>query len=272
MRVWNLRSSSLPLPPGGIIMGILNVTPDSFSDGGAHSSPQQALAHAESLLAQGAAIIDIGGESTRPGALEVSVREELRRVLPALRLIRRELPDVPISIDTRHPPVAQAALDAGADIVNDICGLRSASMRKLCAEYACGVVIMHMQGEPSTMQQNPVYRNVLSDVRDFLVRQVQLACAAGVDISRICLDPGIGFGKTTQQNLQLIDGLESLRFRNLPILIGLSRKRFLNDVLPGDDQVTVRMSLRAAEHGAQVHRVHDVAPLLAALNALNAAS
>ncbi len=246
-------------------MGILNVTPDSFSDGGTHASPQQALAHAELLLAQGAAIIDVGGESTRPGAHEVSVQEELRRVLPVLHLLRCELPDTPLSIDTRHPPVAHAALDAGVDIVNDICGLRDASMRKLCAEYACGVVIMHMQGEPSTMQQNPVYRDVLSDVRDFLIRQVQLACVAGVDINRICLDPGIGFGKTTQQNLHLIDGLESLRFRDLPILIGLSRKRFLKDVLPGDSQATVQMSLRAATHGAQVHRVHDVAPLLSAL-------
>ncbi len=265
MKNWKLRHTALALPPGGVIMGILNVTPDSFSDGGSHTTPPQALAHAELMLEQGATIIDVGGESTRPGAQEVSVQEELRRVLPVLRLLRSELPDAILSVDTRHAAVARTALEAGVDIVNDICGLSDPAMREVCAEYACGVVIMHMQGEPATMQLNPSYRDVISEVRDFLDRQVQLACAAGINMDCICLDPGIGFGKTSQQNLQLIDGMELLRVHDLPILIGLSRKRFLKDVLPGDEQATVKMSLRAAEHGAQVHRVHEVAPLFAAL-------
>ena len=138
-------------------------------------------------------------------------------------------------------------------------------MRELCARSGCGVVIMHMQGEPATMQSHPTYTDVVTEVRDFLRQRVECACRAGVDPHCICLDPGIGFGKTTQHNLQLIDGLETLRYRDLPILIGLSRKRFLAQTLPGDAQATVKMSLRAAEHGAQIHRVHEVAPLRAAL-------
>lgn len=264
-RTWKLRRGTMNLPPGGVIMGILNVTPDSFSDGGQHNEPQAALEHARQMLAQGAAIIDVGGESTRPGAATVDVQEELRRILPVVRLLREQLPAAVISIDTRHAPVAQAALDEGADIVNDICGLEDPAMRELCARSGCGVVIMHMQGEPATMQSHPTYTDVVTEVRDFLRQRVECACRAGVDPHCICLDPGIGFGKTTEHNLQLIDGLETLRYRDLPILIGLSRKRFLAQTLPGDAQATVKMSLRAAEHGAQIHRVHEVAPLRAAL-------
>ncbi len=264
--MWKLRRGTLKLPPGGVVMGILNVTPDSFSDGGQHCDPQAALAHARQMLAQGAAIIDVGGESTRPGAEAVDVAEELRRTRPVVQLLHEQLPDAVISIDTRHVKVAQAALEAGADIVNDICGLGDPAMRELCARSGCGVVLMHMQGEPSTMQSNPTYVDVVAEVRDFLRHRVELACRAGVNLRCICLDPGIGFGKTTQHNMQLIDHLETLRYRDLPILMGLSRKRFLSALLPGDAQATVKMSLRAAERGAQVHRVHEVAPLCVALH------
>lgn len=246
-------------------MGILNVTPDSFSDGGQHNEPQAALEHAEQMLSQGAAIIDVGGESARPGAVEVDAAEELRRTEPTLRLLREHLPDAVISIDTRHVEVARAALEIGADVVNDICGLGDPAMRELCARSGCGVVIMHMQGAPSTMQHNPSYSDVLTDVRNFLRRRVDLACDSGIEVNRICLDPGIGFGKSVEHNLQLIEGLEFVRYRNLPILMGLSRKGFLRAVLPDDSAATVTMSLRAAAHGAQIHRVHDVAPLHFAL-------
>lgn len=246
-------------------MGILNVTPDSFSDGGHYTDPLTALSHAQLMLAQGAAIIDVGGESTRPGAVPVSPHEELRRTLPVIRLLRERLPSAIISIDTRHAVVAQAALQAGADIVNDVNALGDPDMRSVCAEYACGVVLMHMKGTPATMQDNPCYSNVLHEVRDFLRQRIDLVSSAGIDPHCICLDPGIGFGKSTEHNLQLIDGLESLRLRDLPILMGLSRKRFLSAVLPDDPHATVTMSLRAAAHGAQIHRVHEVAPLRAAL-------
>lgn len=265
-RIWKMRRGELELPSRGIIMGILNVTPDSFSDGGQYIEPRAALERARQMLAQGATILDVGGESTRPGAEEVSVAEELRRTQPVVRLLREQLPSSIISIDTRHAEVAQAALDAGADIVNDICGLGDPLMRELCASAGCGVVLMHMQGTPTTMQIKPTYADVVAEVRDFLRQRVELSSDAGIDPRCICLDPGIGFGKTTQHNLQLIDELESLRYRNLPILIGLSRKRFLKEVMPGDEQATVKMSLRAAEHGAQVHRVHEVGALRAALN------
>lgn len=261
-----MRRGELELPPCGVVMGILNVTPDSSSDGGQYLEPRAALTRARQMLAQGAAILDVGGESTRPGAEEVSVDEELRRTQPVVRLLRDQLPNAVISIDTRHVEVARAALDAGVDIVNDIGGLGDPAMRELCASAGCGVVLMHMQGTPTTMQLNPTYGDVVTEVRDFLRQRVELASGAGVDPRCICLDPGIGFGKTTQHNLLLIDALETLRYRNLPILIGLSRKRFLKEVMPGDAQATVKMSLRAAAHGAQVHRVHEVGLLYAALS------
>ena len=176
-----------------------------------------------------------------------------------------------LSIDTRHAEVARAALLAGADVVNDITGLADPAMRRVCAEHPCGVVLMHMQGEPGTMQQCPQYTDVVAEVRAFFEQRVQLALDSGIALNRICLDPGIGFGKTTQHNLALIAGLESLRVHNLPMLMALSRKRFLGELV-GDAAMartsplpTVAMSLQAADRGADMHRVHDVAELLAAL-------
>ena len=270
-RSWQLARECWELPARGAVMGVLNVTPDSFSDGGLRVTVPAALEHARKLHEAGADIIDIGGESTRPGAQEVAVDEELRRVVPFIESIRAEFPTMRLSIDTRHAEVARAALLAGADVVNDITGLADPAMRRVCAEHPCGVVLMHMQGEPGTMQQCPQYTDVVAEVRAFFEQRVQLALDSGIALNRICLDPGIGFGKTTQHNLALIAGLESLRVHNLPMLMALSRKRFLGELV-GDAAMartsplpTVAMSLQAADRGADMHRVHDVAELLAAL-------
>lgn len=252
-------------------MGILNVTPDSFSDGGLHESLPAALAHARELVKQGADIVDVGGESTRPGSQEVAVDEELRRTRPVVEALRAEFPELRISIDTRHAAVARAALQAGADIVNDITGLSSPDMRRVCAEFPCGVVLMHMQGTPEHMQQAPHYDDVVAEVRAFFEQRVALAVESGIAPERLCLDPGIGFGKTVEHNLALIRHLEDLRVQNLPMLMALSRKRFLGALLgdaalPRENPLpTVAMSLLAAGCGADLHRVHDVAPLWQAL-------
>ena len=270
-RHWQLARECWKLPARGAVMGILNVTPDSFSDGGLHDSLPAALAHARELVEQGTDIIDVGGESTRPGSAEVAVEEELRRTRPVIEALRAEFPALRISIDTRHAEVARAALLAGADVVNDITGLASPAMRRVCAELPCGVVLMHMQGTPATMQQAPQYDDVVAEVRSFFELRVEQAVAEGIALSRICLDPGIGFGKTTEHNLALIRHLEELRVRDLPMLMALSRKRFLGEML-GNSRLakvsalpTVTMSLLAADRGADLHRVHDVAPLCHAL-------
>ena len=266
-RIWQMGGKPWELPQRGALMGILNVTPDSFSDGGAHAAPAAALAHAMALAEQGADVIDVGGESTRPGAREVPPADEAARVLPVLRAIRRELPNIRLSIDTRHAEVARAALDAGADIVNDITGLRAPGMLELCAQAGCGIVLMHMQGNPATMQDNPQYADVVAQVRAFFEERVQAAEQAGIDSQRICLDPGFGFGKTTAHNMALLEHLEDLRVRNLPLMSALSRKRFLKDCFgdSSDPQSTVSASLLAAAHGADLHRVHDVLALKRAL-------
>lgn len=270
-RIWQLVRESWQLPAAGAIMAILNVTPDSFSDGGVHADVASAVAHARRMIDAGADMIDIGGESTRPGSAEVTVAEELDRVLPVVAALRAEFPHARLSIDTRHAEVARATLLAGADVVNDITGLADPAMRQVCAELPCGVVLMHMQGEPGTMQQNPRYDDVVAEVRAFFETRVALAVANGIAPERICLDPGIGFGKTVEHNLSLIRHLESLRVRNLPMLMALSRKRFMGSLL-GDAELpklspvpTVVMSLLSADRGADLHRVHDVAELKQAL-------
>lgn len=271
-RTWQLRRTNWQIPSSGAIMGILNVTPDSFSDGGEHATYETALAHAEKLLADGSHILDIGGESTRPGSAEVSEEEEAARVIPVIRELRRRHPDALLSVDTRHVSVAAAALEAGVDIINDITGLASPAMRVLCAEHPCGIILMHMQGEPRTMQLNPHYEDVVAEVRAFFEERVAAAEAAGIAPERICLDPGIGFGKTTEHNLALIQHLEETRVRDLPMLIALSRKRFMGAVLNGGTPAPVRealptvvMSLLSADRGADLHRVHDVRELRDAL-------
>lgn len=275
-RNWQLAREYWQLPPGGAVMGILNVTPDSFSDGGRYTGVEAAVAHARDMVQAGADMIDIGGESTRPGAAAVDEDEELRRVLPVIEALRSAMPELRLSIDTRHATVARAALRAGADVVNDITGLADPAMRAVCAEFPCGVVLMHMQGTPQTMQIAPHYEDVVAEVRAFFEERLALALADGIAAERICLDPGIGFGKTVEHNLALIRRLESLRVQNRPLLMALSRKRFLG-ALWGDAAVarqsslpTVVMSLQAAQYGADLHRVHDVADMRRAL-ALRAA-
>lgn len=275
MNTWQLRNQLWHIPAAGGIMGILNVTPDSFSDGGQHTTITAAIEHARRMLQEGAHIIDIGGESTRPGAAPVDAAEEERRTAPVIASLRQEFPHALLSIDTRTPSVAAAALAAGADIINDITGLASAEMRTLCAAHPCGIILMHMQGTPQTMQIAPTYTDVVAEVRAFFEQRLAMAQAAGITPERICLDPGIGFGKTTEHNLALIRHLSALRVANRPLLMALSRKRFLGDILNNPELAknsplpTVTMSLLAAQNGANLHRVHDVAPLHQALTLLH---
>lgn len=245
-----------------LIMGILNVTPDSFYDGGRRFDSAKAIADGVAMAACGADIVDIGGESTRPGARPVSEDEELARVLPVVRGMRREV-DVPISIDTYKSKTARAALDAGADIVNDISALRfDPTMTSLIAEEKVPVVLMHMQGTPRTMQVEPHYNDVTREVRDFLATQLYEAMDAGIALEAIILDPGIGFGKTLEHNLQLLRGLPMLAALAQPLLVGVSRKTFIGKILKLDPDDRLEGSLAAGVAavlgGANMLRVHDV--------------
>jgi dihydropteroate synthase len=250
------------------LMGIVNVTPDSFSDGGAFLAPDRAVAHARELVAAGADLLDIGGESTRPGARGVSAEEELARVAPVLSGLRDAA--VPVSIDTSKAPVAEAALDAGVEIVNDVTALRSdPSMAALCAERGCIVVLMHMQGTPRTMQEHPTYDDVVDDVKAFLAERVEFAVGEGIAEDRIWVDPGIGFGKTVRHNVELLHRLGELRDLGRPIVLGTSRKRFIG-TLTGrdvDDRLggTIASNVLAMKAGADVLRVHDVAEVRQAI-------
>jgi dihydropteroate synthase len=243
------------------LMGVVNVTPDSFSDGGEFLDPEAAIAHGRELAEQGAEILDVGGESTRPGAVEVSEAEERGRVEPVVA----GLADLAtVSIDTSKAAVAEAALDAGATIVNDVTGLRGdAGMAALCAERSSGLVLMHMQGEPRSMQANPRYGDVVDDVRAFLAGRIEVAVAAGVDEERIWVDPGIGFGKALEHNLELLRRLGELRELGRPLVVGTSRKSFIAkiDDSPVEQRLggTIASSILAAAEGADVLRVHDVA-------------
>lgn len=243
-------------------MGILNVTPDSFSDGGRYLDVQQAVAHAETMIAEGATLIDVGGESSRPGASPVSVDEELARVVPVIDALADTV-DVFISVDTSKAKVAQCALEAGAHIVNDITALSGdPDMAVVVAEMEAGVVLMHMNGTPRTMQQAPEYEDVVNEIHAWLKKKIQNAEAHGIAAERIIIDPGIGFGKTTAHNLQLLKRLSEFQVLNRPLLIGTSRKSFIGNIL--DVPVTERVEGTAATvcwaiaHGADIVRVHDV--------------
>jgi len=252
-----------------LIMGIVNVTPDSFSDGGQHDTLDTAIAHARQLIAEGAHILDIGGESTRPGAPSVSVQDEANRVLPLIEALRDA--DIPLSVDTYKPQVMKAALDAGADMLNDICGFVSeAALQVAAADKRCGLCVMHMLGEPQTMQAaEPQYRDVVGDVKDFLLEQSRRLAAAGVTRERIVLDPGLGFGKTTQHNYTLLARMQAIGALGYPVLIGLSRKSMIGAVTgkPVEQRVagSVAGALAAAARGAAILRVHDVAQTADAL-------
>jgi dihydropteroate synthase len=249
-----------------LIMGVLNVTPDSFSDGGQFTSPAQALAHARALAADGADIIDVGGESTRPGAAAVPLDVELGRVLPVVEGIAGLGPRV--SIDTRKPEVAEAALRAGATIVNDVSGGADPRMAGVVKRHYATIILMHMRGTPETMQQSPEYpRGVVNEVRDFLAGRVRAFVEAGVPLEALWLDPGIGFGKTVEHNLELLHSLDALAGIAGPIVIGTSRKSFLGAGLPvaAREPGTIASSLYARAKGASVFRVHDVAAMKRAL-------
>ena len=255
------------------LMGIVNVTPDSFSDGGLYAEPEAAIAHGRRLLAEGADILDVGGESTAPGATAVPVEEELRRVEPVVAALAAG--GVAVSIDTTKAAVAAAALDAGAAIVNDVTALRGdPEMAPLCAERGATVVLMHMLGTPRTMQEDPRYREVVADLRAFFEERLAAASAAGIDEERIWLDPGIGFGKTDRHNAALLSRLGELAELGRPLVVGTSRKSFIGriDGSPPGERLggTIASSLLAAANGAAVLRVHDVAELRQALRVANA--
>ncbi|MEI6447955.1 MAG: dihydropteroate synthase [Actinomycetes bacterium] len=252
------------------VMGIVNVTPDSFSDGGRWLDPGAAVAHGLALEAEGAAIVDVGGESTRPGAEPVGADEEIRRVQPVVEGLASALRSATISIDTAKSPVAEAALAAGASLVNDVTALRGdPGMAGVVAAAGCDICLMHMQGEPRTMQDSPTYGDVVDDVKAFLEERMTAAVAAGIEEDRISLDPGIGFGKTVTHNLELLNRLDEIVALGRPVLVGTSRKRFIGAIAGGEPEERVPGSLAsivvALERGARIFRVHDVAPSLAAL-------
>lgn len=244
-----------------LIMGILNVTPDSFYDGGEYNSSSRAIERARTMVASGVDIIDVGGESTRPGADPISPDEEKRRVLPVIESIRSEL-TVPISVDTTKPEVADEALRAGASMLNDVSGLEDPTLRDVVVEHDCPVCIMHMQGTPRTMQENPEYDSVVEDVGNYLESRAEIAVEAGVDPDKIILDPGIGFGKSLEHNRKLLSSVGDLRCRGHLVLIGHSRKSFIGQVLQRDvdDRLaaTLGVSVELLKQGVDLLRVHDV--------------
>src|SRR6266571_6040915 len=279
-RIWKIGDKVVDLSKRGMIMGVLNVTPDSFSDGGESFQPDAAIARGVQIASEGADIIDVGGESTRPGADPVSVKEELRRVIPVIEKLRAKI-DPPshgsgaagivISIDTSKSEIASAALDAGASIINDVtAGRGDQGMLSLAAKRKAAIVLIHMQGEPRTMQKNPHYEDVVAEVSDFFRQQYARALECGVDPMAIAFDPGIGFGKALEHNLTLLKNLERLRVHDRPLVVGVSRKSFLGKLMNSSE-----MSARAAPtialtgilwaRGADILRVHDVKENVAAL-------
>jgi dihydropteroate synthase len=260
--------------PRPSVVGVVNVTPDSFSDGGENLRPEDAVASARRMVAEGAALVDVGGESTRPGSEGVSLDEELRRVLPVLEALEG---DIPVSIDTSKAEVARRALDLGAEMVNDVTALRAEpELAGVVAESDAYLCLMHMLGEPRTMQDDPRYDDVVAAVAGFLEERLAFAVAAGVPEERIALDPGIGFGKTVAHNLELLARLDEIVALGRPVLVGTSRKRFLGRVLGDADALTgpvtagVATSVVAFERGASLFRVHDVGEHVEALSAARA--
>ncbi len=255
-------------------MGILNLTPDSFSDGGRFLARDAALRHAEQMVEEGAGIIDIGGESTRPGAQPVSVEQELERVVPVIEALAAEIP-VPISVDTLKPPVMREAAGAGAGLINDVMALQAPGAIETVAELKIPVCLMHMQGEPRTMQRQPHYEDVVAEVRDFLAERVAACEVGGIRRERILLDPGFGFGKTLAHNLSLLKHLAGLDSLGLPLLVGISRKSMIGSLLneaPVDRRVTgsVAAAVVAVMQGAAIIRAHDVRETVEALKVASA--
>nr|WP_314900285.1 dihydropteroate synthase [uncultured Deefgea sp.] len=250
------------------VMGIVNVTPDSFSDGGQHDTLVHAVAHAEKLLKEGADILDIGGESTRPGAAAVSVEEEIRRVIPVIQALSSL--NVPLSIDTRKPEVMRAAIDAGVDLVNDISALEGSGAIDLLANSAVGICLMHKQGDPQTMQVAPSYQNVVQEVTHYLSERIELAQASAISANRIVADPGFGFGKSLEHNIALFQSIDKMgALLGVPLLIGVSRKKMLGEITGQELRERMLSSVVAAvlavQKGASIVRVHDVRETVDAL-------
>lgn len=264
------REFRLALWKKPLVMGVLNITPDSFSDGGEYFTCEAAYQRALQIQKQGADIIDIGGESTRPGAQTVSVKEEIERVIPVLKKLIKRL-RIPISIDTRKPEVAEQALRIGASIVNDITGLlQNERMAVVISSYKAAVVVMHIKGTPRTMQKAPRYKNLLSEIKNRLKKGIEIATKAGIDKKSIIIDPGIGFGKTVKHNLKIINNIDKFKELGFPILVGLSRKSFIGKILNLDikDRLipTVACNAIAIKNGADIIRVHDVKEAIWARN------
>jgi dihydropteroate synthase len=259
---WHCRDRILRFGERPLVMGILNVTPDSFSDGGCFHDPGQAVRHGLEMVEQGADIIDVGGESTRPGAAAVAPEEEMRRVIPVVEALCG-MADCAVSVDTTKPDVARAALRAGAHIVNDVSALADDGMAWVVRESGAGAVLMHMRGTPRTMQQDPRYEDVVQDIRAYLAGRVAALDAGGVRRECLALDPGIGFGKTVEHNLRLLASLDRLAELGLPVVVGLSRKSFLGTLTGRGVEARLAGSLAGVVfsvlHGAHVVRVHDVA-------------
>lgn len=248
------------VPP--TLMGILNVTPDSFFDGGEFTNVEAAIQRALQMEQEGASIIDIGGESSRPGATSLSEQEELGRVIPVIEHLRAKS-SIDISIDTYKPGVAQFALNAGATIVNDISGLRDPQMRQVVSKYGCPVVLMHMLGEPAHMQHNPQYTDVIKDIVRYFKTQIKLAHESGIQDSQIILDPGIGFGKTDEHNIAILNSITTFKKLGYPVLVGVSRKSIIGRLTGAEEQDrlpgTLALHWQALQQGANMLRVHDVA-------------
>jgi len=263
----------LPVPGSYRLMGVLNVTPDSFSDGGLFVDQDSAIAHGRRLVGDGADLVDVGGESTRPGAEAVSAEVEIARTAGVVAGLAAD--GVKVSIDTSKADVAEAALEAGAAMVNDVTAFEGDErMAAVCADAGCEVVLMHMQGTPRTMQENPTYDDVVVDIRDYLARRADVAVAAGVDPARISVDPGIGFGKTVEHNLEILRRLDEFAVLGFPVLIGTSRKSFIGKITGRDvnDRLgaTIATNVLALAGGASIFRVHDVAEHAQALKVAQA--
>lgn len=273
--IWRTSRRDFDLTQRGVVMGILNVTPDSFSDGGKFDGTEAAVEHAMRMVAEGAEIIDVGGESTRPGAAEVAAAEEMERVVPVIEELRR-LSDVAISIDTSKAAVARAALAAGAEIVNDVSALTGdPSMAAVAAGHQAGVVLMHRRGTPRTMQMDPRYDDVAREVGEYLASRLAAACGAGLRENQLAIDPGIGFGKTAGHNWTLIRKMGVFTGLQRPVLLGVSRKSVLREITGDDmarrDAATAALTAIARWNGARIFRVHEIAGNLAALRTAEAA-
>jgi dihydropteroate synthase len=271
---WRAGSRVIRCGERTLVMGVLNVTPDSFSDGGLFLDPEAAVRRGIEMAAEGADIVDVGGESTRPGSDPVPGPEEIDRVVPVIKRLAAEIPNVPISIDTRKQDVVAAAIEVGAVIVNNVAGGRDPALLDVVRDSGAGLVLMHMKGEPKTMQEEPVYDDVVREVHDYLAARVHAATESGIDRDRLCIDPGIGFGKTLDHNLSLLRNVDALFDVDVPVLVGPSRKSFLGRLLglDVDDRVEATAGAVAwlAARGVHLVRVHDVREMVRVVRVVDA--